>query len=205
MPRTPLPATHQLRRTVKHLGVSLVATPGSFFLRPEDAVVHRLLRAIDGNTSFSRLTANDVAPLDAWLAPPEEYSRRFDICPEAIRATHKIAERLVFTGPQFGTVMPPFVGQNGDDPARRLRKAAYIGAGKRYGRELSEAVVERLEHELRSIADMGFAAYFLIVRDIVKHSPRTCGRGSGAASLVSIAWESPMSARSNTICISSAF
>ena len=31
---------------------------------------------------------------------------------------------------------------------------------------------------------MGFAAYFLIVRDIVKHSPRTCGRGSGAASLV---------------------
>ena len=31
---------------------------------------------------------------------------------------------------------------------------------------------------------MGFAAYFLIVADIVKESPRTCGRGSGAASLV---------------------
>ena len=50
--------------------------------------------------------------------------------------------------------------------------------------ELSEVVVERLEHELHSITDMGFAAYFLIVRDIVKRSPRTCGRGSGAASLV---------------------
>ena len=45
-------------------------------------------------------------------------------------------------------------------------------------------MVERLEHELRSITDMGFAAYFLIVRDIVRRSPRTCGRGSGAASLV---------------------
>jgi DNA polymerase-3 subunit alpha/error-prone DNA polymerase len=31
---------------------------------------------------------------------------------------------------------------------------------------------------------MGFAAYFLIVRDIIQRSPRTCGRGSGAASLV---------------------
>ena len=31
---------------------------------------------------------------------------------------------------------------------------------------------------------MGFAAYFLVVRDIVRPSSRTCGRGSGAASLV---------------------
>ena len=45
-------------------------------------------------------------------------------------------------------------------------------------------VVERLEHELALIGRMGFAAYFLIVRDIVRLSPRTCGRGSGAASLV---------------------
>ncbi|MFO8165806.1 MAG: hypothetical protein R6T98_14900, partial [Desulfatiglandales bacterium] len=31
---------------------------------------------------------------------------------------------------------------------------------------------------------MGFSGYFLIVADIVRQSPRTCGRGSGAASLV---------------------
>ena len=31
---------------------------------------------------------------------------------------------------------------------------------------------------------MGFGPYFLIVKDIVRRSPRTCGRGSGAASLV---------------------
>ncbi|MEJ2169526.1 MAG: DNA polymerase III subunit alpha [Desulfobacterales bacterium] len=78
----------------------------------------------------------------------------------------------------------PFKNENARNPVPRLRRAAYAGARRRYGRELSEAVVERLEHELRSITDMGFAAYFLIVRDIVRHSPRTCGRGSGAASLV---------------------
>jgi DNA polymerase-3 subunit alpha/error-prone DNA polymerase len=184
MPRNPLPHTHQLRRTARNLGVSLVATPGSFFLYPEDATVHRLLRAIDRNTSLSRLAADDVAPRDAWLAAPQEYSRRFAICPQAIDATHEIAERLVFSGPRFGIVMPPLSNRNGDNPDRHLRTAAYAGARRRYGEELSEGAVERLEHELSSIAVMGFSAYFLIVQDIIHHSPRTCGRGSGAASLV---------------------
>ncbi len=153
-------------------------------MQPGDISIHRLLRAIDGNTALSRLTATDVAPANAWLATPQEYTRRFAICPQALQATYEIAERLNYRGPQFGMVMPPLRDQNGNDPARCLRAAAYKGARKRYGAELSEAVVERLEHELRSIVDMQFAAYFLIVQDIVRRSPRICGRGSGAASLV---------------------
>ncbi|MGD9057959.1 MAG: DNA polymerase III subunit alpha, partial [Desulfobacterales bacterium] len=184
MPRHPLPAIHRLRRTAGRLGVPLVATPGSFFLDPADMAMHRMLRAIAHNTSLSRLAAEEMAPPDAWLAGPQEYERRFAICPETIRATNQISERLDFRGPQFGIVMPPLLGQNGANPAERLREQAYEGALQRYGSELSEAVVERLEHELRSITGMGFAAYFLIVRDIIQRSPRTCGRGSGAASLV---------------------
>jgi error-prone DNA polymerase len=184
MPRRPLPATHRLRRTANRLGLPAVATPGSFFLHPDDLTVHRMLRAIARNTCLSRLTTDEVAPADAWLAAPEEYVRRFAVCPEAVSATFEIAERLTFTGPQFGIVLPPLPGQSGSTAVRRLREEAYEGARRRYGAELSEVVVDRLEHELRSITDMGFAAYFLIVRDIVKHSPRTCGRGSGAASLV---------------------
>jgi DNA polymerase III alpha subunit len=49
---------------------------------------------------------------------------------------------------------------------------------------LGEALVERLEHELATIARMKFSSYFLVVKKIVSQSPRTCGRGSGAASLV---------------------
>jgi len=184
MPRRPLPAAHRLRRTATRLGLPAVATPGSFFLHPDDLAVHRMLRAIERNTCLSRLNHAEVAPADAWLAPPEEYVRRFAICPQAISATFEIAERLTFTAPQFGIVMPPLPSENGSNPSQRLRQEAYEGARSRYGAELPEGVVERLEHELRSITDMGFAAYFLIVRDIVKHSPRTCGRGSGAASLV---------------------
>ena len=45
--------------------------------------------------------------------------------------------------------------------------------------------VKRLEHELAIIRNKGFAPYFLVVRDIVRQSARTCGRGSAAASIVS--------------------
>ena len=184
MPRRPLPATHPLRAAARRWGVPAVATPGSFFLQPEDMAVHRILRAIAHNTSLSRLVPRDTAPPDAWLAPPQEYARRFLPCPEAVSATAAIAARLAFTGPDFGTLLPPLPGLDGPAAADRLRAEAYAGAHRRYGGELAEAVVERLEQELTIIAAMGFAAYFLIVRDIVALSPRTCGRGSGAASLV---------------------
>ena len=48
-----------------------------------------------------------------------------------------------------------------------------------------------MEQELDLIRRKGFAAYFLLVKDLVSHAAvaRTCGRGSGAASLVSYVLE----------------
>jgi DNA polymerase-3 subunit alpha/error-prone DNA polymerase len=188
MPRKPLSPVHPLRQTSKKLGIPLVATPGSFFILPEDVTVHRVLRAIDNNSSLSRLKLHDMAPEDAFLASADDYNKRFAICPEAVGNTHILAERLTFTRPEFGLVMPPYEtdsqNSNSSKASERLRYAAYKGAQKRYG-DVSEIVSNRLEHELAMINKMGFASYFLIVADIVKKSPRTCGRGSGAASLVS--------------------
>lgn len=87
--------------------------------------------------------------------------------------------------------MPPWKGSN-KHPATILRKEAYAGAVNRYGEDLSEPVVERLEYELKVIEEMQFSSYFLVVRDIVRKKDangetinrRICGRGSGAASIV---------------------
>ncbi len=184
LPVRPLTAAHPLRAAARRQGVPAVAVPGSIFLRPEDFTLHRILQAIACNSCPSRLPPETLAAPDAWLAPPAEYKRRFASHPEALAAADTIAARITFTGPNFGTVLPPLSGADPPAAADRLRAEAYAGAHRRYGGELSEAVVERLEHELAIIARMGFAAYFLIVRGIVALSPRTCGRGSGAASLV---------------------
>ncbi|MFA7425857.1 MAG: DNA polymerase III subunit alpha [Desulfosarcinaceae bacterium] len=180
----PLPAAHPLRQAARHLGLALVAVPDSVMITPADRDLHRLLRAIDANLPLSRVTENDLAPEDAWLAPPAEYRRRFAVLPRAVDAGEALAEALVFTGPRFGVVLPPWRGPDGRSAVEWLREAAYAGARRRYGEDLSEAVVERLAHELAVIDRMGFSPYFLVVRDIVAASPRTCGRGSGAASLV---------------------
>jgi len=183
MPEKPVPRAHPLRRCAEQLDLPLAAVPGSFFNQPSDFSVHQVLRAIAANTALSRLRSGDTASENAFLAPPAEYARRFAVCPQALAQTEAIAERAAFTGPEFGLVMPPHGTDSPAQAARELRSAAYEGARRRYG-ELSEAVVDRLEHELRIIGEMGFAGYFLIVADIVRESPRTCGRGSGAASLV---------------------
>ncbi|MFP4667530.1 MAG: DNA polymerase III subunit alpha [Desulfobacterales bacterium] len=183
MPVKPMPPGHRLRTTARRLDVSLVAVPDSFFNAPGDHEIHRVLRAISRRTTLFGLKPRDIASKEAFLAPPEEYMRRFAACPEAVCNTKKIAERLDFAGPDFGLVMPPYEEDSPEQAALRLRRAAYHGAKQRYGR-LSRPVVQRLEHELEIIIKMGFCGYFLVVSDIVSQSPRTCGRGSGAASLV---------------------
>ncbi|MBP6607920.1 MAG: DNA polymerase III subunit alpha, partial [Nitrospira sp.] len=60
----------------------------------------------------------------------------------------------------------------------------YEGAQRRYG-ALSKTVRQRIEAELAVIRDKRYADYFLVVEEIVRQAPRTCGRGSAAASIVS--------------------
>ncbi|MDY7027182.1 MAG: PHP domain-containing protein [Spirochaetota bacterium] len=51
--------------------------------------------------------------------------------------------------------------------------------------QLRRRILDRLDYELHIIRHKGFSAYFLVVHDIVKRIPRTCGRGSAAAGIVS--------------------
>ncbi|MBA4368478.1 MAG: DNA polymerase III subunit alpha, partial [Desulfobacterium sp.] len=173
-----------LRQSARCLGVPAVLAPDVFFLKPEGFTVHKMLRAIDLNTSLSRLEPENFTAPDAFLSPPEVYFQKLSAWPDLLPETEKIAMRLGFTGPEHGVVMPPWEGEDSRKSAGEvLRADVYRGASWRYGDELPEAVVERLEHELSVIEGKGFSSYFLVVRDIVSKSPRICGRGSGAASL----------------------
>jgi len=184
----PTEAGSRLRRRAQSLGVPAVVTPDSDLGGEDEQPLRELLQAVSAGTVLTRQQGLAAAP----LAAPEVYRQRFGVWPEALRATEELAERCSFAGPRFGVVMPPWHGDGRLSGAQVLRTRAYRGARRRYGEDLSETVVERLEYELRIICQMGFASYFLVVRDIVR-SPieeaagrrrRICGRGSGAASLV---------------------
>lgn len=74
---------------------------------------------------------------------------------------------------------------NQDDELRRL---AFKGLSER-GLADNPEYVERIEHELDVIKQMGFALYFLILADVIEHARNKGifvgpGRGSGVSSLV---------------------
>jgi error-prone DNA polymerase len=185
LPRRISGQTYCLRQAARDLGASMIAVAGSFFLEPGDYLCHRVLRAIALSTSLSRLEPPDLAPPDAWLTPPDEFTERFETLPQTLRAARELDERLEFI-PQPRTIMPPWSDPAGRSAAAVLRERSYAGAAWRYGEPLPAAVKERLERELGIIAQKNFSSYFLVVEDIVR-SPRICGRGSGAASLVAYA------------------
>jgi len=180
---------HDRLKAARALEIPPVATNRVHFLtnQEDDWQLHRLLRAIDRNTTLSRLPEGDVVPRDAWLKPAQAMEEYFFFCPEAIENTARLAELCAWQ-PDFGLVFPKFEGMDDEQVNARLRDEAYRGAAQRYG-EITEAVRARLEHELAMIREKRFASIFLVMQDIVKQSPRTCGRGSAAASAVSYCLE----------------
>lgn len=176
----PEPGRHQVLATARRHGVPAVVTGGVVCADATDWNRHRLLLAIHGNTTLAQV--NDAWPRDAWLRPAADIERHFPDIPEAVAATDVLAERCQYRIPIGRTIAPR--ASDTDDALAKLRAEAYDGAVRRYG-TIAPVTRDRLEHELGIIGMKGFADYFLVVQDIVRHGPTHCGRGSVANSVVS--------------------
>ncbi len=182
-------ATRSLARLeeAREIGIPPAAVGEVFFTDPADWEMHRLLRAIALNTTRDRVPAGEVAPKGAWLRRPSEMERLFSFCPEAVENTARIAEECEREEPPWGRlIFPRFQGRDPEAAFALLRERSEAGVIRRYGQITPEARA-RLDYELAVIREKHFADYFLVVEEIVRQSPRTCGRGSAAASLVSYA------------------
>ncbi len=168
-------------RRVREAGLPCAFAPEVVMLAPADHATHRLLCAIGRKTTFDRIGPEDCAPETAWLRTPAAYAEAYAVFADAMRESERIAASIRFVPATAPIAPPPPAGT--EDALALLRRRAYDGAQHRYG-EIGDAVAARLEFELDLIGTKGFAEYFLLVDDIVAVSPRTCGRGSGAASLV---------------------
>jgi DNA polymerase-3 subunit alpha len=133
-----------------------------------------------------------------YLKSAAEMRYLFRDIPEACDNTLLIAERAEVTIEFDNDALPAFpipeefrgdTHQEGAD--RLLRDLSYRGAHERYGEHLSEEVRERIEYELRVVADMGFSDYFLVVWDLIRHAHEKgirVGPGRGSAAGCCIAY-----------------
>jgi len=169
-------------------GLTVAVAGEMVFVERSSYPLHRLLRAIALNTRLSRLHETDTASPSAWMMPPASIAAALPDLPGALEATGRIAAECILPAPPWNPegklVFPSFDGLTPAATAERLRALSLEGARRRY-RRITPVIRSRLEKELDIIRRKGFADYFLVVHDIVRQSPRTCGRGSAAASIVS--------------------
>jgi len=164
----------------RKLNIPLAFVDDSVFLEHRDFDVHRVLRAIGLLKTVGNLGSTDVADKKRILHPEKELHRQLASWPEAVKGTEEIAAICTFNDLLDTLIFPGY----GESPAEELRRRVFEGGKARYGK-LGDMELDRIDYELKIIEQKGFAPYFLVIDDIVRMASRTCGRGSGAASIVS--------------------
>jgi error-prone DNA polymerase len=185
-----------LRLAVAHR-LPVIATNGVRYATEKDSELLDVFTTIRHHTSLDQagrlLTANESRSLRS----PREMAALFRDIPEAIANTRIVSERLGFTLNNLGYEFPQYPVPDGDTMDSFLDKRVEEGVRKRYGagakRSLLDKARVQVQHELKLIAKLGFAGYFLIVWDIIRycqqHGILVQGRGSAANSAVCYALE----------------
>lgn len=183
------------------LALPVVATHPAQFLNPDDFKAHDARVCIAGGWVLSdKKRPRDFAP-GQYFASPEEVAARFADLPEALQNTVEIAKRCNLTltlGKNFLPQFPTPDGMGLDDYLIQLaneglqQRMAQLYPDEQERADRLPEYQQRLDFELKTIIQMGFPGYFLIVQDFINWAkqngcPVGPGRGSGAGSLVAYA------------------
>jgi DNA polymerase-3 subunit alpha len=175
------------------IGLPLVATGDVHYLRHEDARAHEALLCIQSGDSLQNPSHWKFDTDQFYFKSPAEMAADFAGYPEALRNTATIAERCTVTMELGRILLPKFPTPDGRDAFDYLVELCEKGLDKRYAKVTPE-LNERLKFELKTIREMGFADYFLIVWDFIAFAKRNGigvgpGRGSAAGSLAAYCLE----------------
>ena len=187
----------------KELSIPLVATNDCHYLEREHSEAHDILLCIQTGKTIKDSDRMSLSTDQFYFRSPEEMRQLFSLTPEALSNTVSIAERCNFSLEKGKFYLPNFTVKNPEESLNEyLERKAKEGLEKLFpvilknnngdASAIREKYKKRLYEELEIIKDMGFAGYFLIVSDFVKHAkhndiPVGPGRGSAPGSLVAYA------------------
>ena len=189
----------------KH-NVKLVASNNTYYCKQEDANAHDILLCVkDGEKQATPIGRGrgyryGLPNQDYYFKSPDEMKNLFKDVPEAISNIQEVVNKVEAYQLARDVLLPAFDipdqfkddadladgGKRGENAF--LKHLTFEGAKKRYGEELSEEVIERLDFELSVIENTGYPGYFLIVEDFIREARNMDvsvgpGRGSAAGSV----------------------
>jgi DNA polymerase-3 subunit alpha len=178
----------QLSELAARRKLPLVATGDVHYLDAADAWSHEALLCIQSGDSLKNPSHWRFESNEFYFKTPEEMALDFPGHEDAMRRTLEVAERCAVEIELGRLLLPRFPLPEGRDAFDELVAQCETGLVQRYGKATPE-LQERLRFELKTIREMGFADYFLIVADFVGFARRDGiqvgpGRGSAAGSLV---------------------
>lgn len=179
----------QLVDIARRLDAPLVATNDVHYISRDDREAHDVLLNIQGEKTLADEDRRSYEGEEYYFKSFDELAPLFARWPEALANTVRLAERCHLELDFSKAHLPTFdLPAEYRDANEYLRALAYAGARERFG-ELTAEIKDRLEYELRVIADMGYSGLILIVQDFVRFAkskkiPVGPGRGSAAGSLV---------------------
>ena len=183
----------QLLSIARKLDAPLLATNDSHYTHRHDAEAHDALLCVQTGSRIEDTDRLKFHGDEHYLKTAREMRHIFKGMKEACDHTLDLAERADVTIDFGKPQLPRFPLPDGfDDDRQYLEHLTLEGARERWGDPLPESVKRRLDYELSVINNMGFAAYFLIVWDLIAHARRRGirvgpGRGSAAGCAVAYA------------------
>jgi error-prone DNA polymerase len=168
--------------------------------RYEDAKAHatalEILQSIATLSRFQQPHPDKLAAGDYQLIPAKELKARYARTPDIWESTREFVESCRFNFSYGRMFLPSPLSNRGIDPNKHLRYHCLRGIVKRYkpgnypwGSAPERAkIIHRLELELRTIEQTGYAGYFIIFHQLVQECERRniplLARGSAAGSLI---------------------
>ena len=192
-----------LKEVAKKTGLPLVATNDVHYVQKEHAEAQDALLCIQTGKTLDETNRLKLESQEFYLKSPEEMRELFADTPEAISNTIQIAEKCNVEFDFHTYHFPKFQAPDQKDLAVYLEEKAAEGLKNRWPDIVARSegktpnrnhYEQRLQKELKTIQEMGFSGYFLIVADFIQHSkskniPVGPGRGSAAGSLVAYCLE----------------
>ncbi|MCS7052832.1 MAG: PHP domain-containing protein, partial [Ignavibacterium sp.] len=167
--------------------IKIVATNPIYFIEQDDYEIHKLLRAIDSNTTISNLPQDELVDKEFYFKSIEAIKNSFRKIPEAIKNTFEIAEECNVELELGKYKLPHFRNEYSNNNEELFLEILYKGFSELYPNP-DEKTFNRLNYEVEVIKSLGYVDYFLIVWDILQEAKRrgmlTIGRGSAANSIV---------------------
>lgn len=184
-----LKVNKQLVQISEDLDIPLVATNDVHYLDKSDAAVHDILLCIQTGKTVQDTDRMKFPTNQFYLKSPEEMESIFGNYKNAIENTVWIGDRCN-VDLDFDTLhLPEYEVPDGYTNESYLRELSLNGLKSRYN-ELTDEIMNRFEYEFKTIVDMGYIDYFLIVWDFIKFAKDNRimvgpGRGSAAGSIIS--------------------